>query len=121
MNRNRLLAHGISRVPGLKRVPIFKLLALAEVAILAKAHYGRLAPAERSRLLQLVKTSRGRTGNLTQSERDDLARLVNKMEPRMFAGSAVSQLSPIPLPKRLTHGPKSAREQREHEQQQRAA
>jgi hypothetical protein len=117
MNRNRLLAHGISRVPGLKRIPIFKLLALAEVAILAKAHYGRLSAAERSRLFQLVKTSRGRSGNLTQSERDELAGLVNKMEPRMFAGTAANQLSPIPLPKRLTHGPKSARDQ----QQQRAA
>jgi hypothetical protein len=116
MNRNRLLAHGISRVPGLKRVPIFKLLALAEVAVLAKAHYGRLTADERRRLLQLVQTSRGRKGNLSQAERDELAVLVNKMEPRMFAGSAASQLSPIPLPKRITHGRK-----RDRAEQQRAA
>ena len=108
--RNRLLAHGASRIPGLKRLPIFKLLALAEIAMLAGAHVGRLTPAERRRLFALVRTSRGRKGNLTGAERHELAELVNKMEPRMFAGAAADHLSPIPLPKRFTHGPKRERE-----------
>ena len=75
-NRNRLLAHGISRIPGLKRIPVFKLLALAEIALLARAHIGRLTPEERRRLIQLVQTSRGRKGNLSQTERNELAGLL---------------------------------------------
>jgi hypothetical protein len=113
--RNRLLALGASRIPGLKRIPMFKLLALAEIAILARAHVGRLTPAERRRLFDLVRTSRGRKGNLTQAERHELAELVHKMEPRMFAGAAADHLSPVPLPKRFTHGPKRERERRERE------
>jgi hypothetical protein len=108
--RNRLLAHGAARIPGLKRIPIFKLLAIAEIAILARAHVARLTPDERRRLFKLVQTSRGRKGNLTDAERRELADLVNKMEPRMFAGAAADHLSPIPLPKRVTHGPKRDRE-----------
>src|SRR3954452_10906580 len=107
---HRLLAHGAARIPGLKRIPIFKLLALAEIAILAKSHLERLTADERRRLFQLVRTSRGRGGNLSQAERDELARLVTKMEPRAFAGAAVDHLSPVPLPKRVTHGPKRDRD-----------
>jgi hypothetical protein len=111
-NRNRLLAHGAARIPGLKRIPIFKLLAVAQVAMLAKRHLEELTPEERRRLFQLVQTSRGRKGNLSQTEREELARLVAKMEPRTFAGAAADQLSPFPLPKRVTHGPKRKREER---------
>jgi hypothetical protein len=110
LGRNRLLALGATRIPGLKRLPIFKLLALAEIAVLTHAHVTRLTPDERRRLLRLVQTSRGRKGNLTEAERHELAELVHKMEPRMFAGAAADHLSPVPLPKRVTHGPKRERE-----------
>lgn len=120
--RTQLLAHGLARIPGLKRIPIFKLLALAEIAILAHAHIGRLTPAERRRLLALVQTSRGRKGNLTEAERHELATLVAKMEPRMFAGAAADHLSPVPLPKRVTQGPKRERQaHREREAQREGA
>ena len=118
-NRNRLLAHGITRIPGLKRIPIFKLLAVAEIAMLARAHIGRLTPEERRRLFQLVQASRGRKGNLSEAERDELAQLVVKMEPRMFAGAAADSLSPVPLPKRFTHGPKRERNARREREAQR--
>jgi hypothetical protein len=121
LGRNRLLALGATRIPGLKRIPIFKLLALAEIALLARAHMTRLTPAERRRLLRLVQTSRGRKGNLTEAERRELAELVSKMEPRMFAGAAADHLSPFPLPKRLTHGPKRDREERREREANRAA
>jgi hypothetical protein len=110
LGRNRLLALGAARIPGLKRLPIFKLIALAEIALLAHAHVIRLTAAERKRLFELVRTSRGRKGNLTEAERHELAELVNKMEPRMFAGAAADHLSPVPLPKRIKHGPKRERE-----------
>ena len=102
---HRLLARGAGRLPILRRLPIFKLLAIAEIALAARDHLGRLEPAERSRLLALVRKGRGRSRNLTPAEREDLAALVAKVEPRRFAGLAVDRLSPVPLPKRLLHGP----------------
>jgi hypothetical protein len=116
MNRNRLIGHGLSRIPGLKRLPILKLLVLAEVAVLALRHFERLNDQERHRLFELLKTSRGRPGNLTGREREELESLVAKMEPRLFAGDAVNKLSPFPLPRRFTHGPKQARPEREKSQ-----
>src|SRR5829696_919110 len=107
---NRLLAHGASRIPGLKRIPVFKLLAIAEVAMLTQQHFSRLDSQERRRLLELVQTSRGRKGNLTQREREELAALAAKMEPRLFAGLVADKLSPVPLPKRFTHGRERDRE-----------
>ena len=108
--RNSILARGARHVPGLRHLPLLKLIAIAEVAILARSHFLRLDQQERRRLLQLVQTSRGRTGNLTTREREELAELVAKMEPRMFAGLVASKLSPVPLPRRFTHGPKRDRD-----------
>jgi hypothetical protein len=113
--RNNLIARGVGHIPGLKRLPIFKLLALGELAILAREHMVRLRPAERRRLIELVRSSRGRKGNLTEAERRELAGLLSKIEPRAFAGAAVDKLSPVPLPKRVTLGPKREREARERE------
>jgi hypothetical protein len=101
---HRLLARGASRVPGLRRLPLLKLLAIGEIALLARDHMSLLEPAERRRLLELVRKGRGRTRNLTAEERDELSRLVAKAEPRRFAGMAVDRLSPVPLPRRITHG-----------------
>ena len=102
--RNNLLARGAGHVPGLKRLPVFKLLAIAEIALLAFNHANRLEPAERRRLIELIKVGRGRTRNLTEKERDELAHLVAKTEPRLFAGLAADKLSPVPLPKFVKHG-----------------
>lgn len=118
-DRNRLLAHGASRIPGLKAFPIFRLLAIAEVLILANAHFQRLTAPERNRLFELVKKTRGRRGNLSEAERQELAVLINKMEPRLFAGAAIGKVSPFPLPKRFTHGSKRDREEREREERDR--
>lgn len=106
---HRLLARGIGRMPGLKRIPVFKLLALGEIALLARDHVNRLDPDERRRAVELVRLGRGRTGNLTATERDELAALVAKAEPRLFAGLAADRLSPVPLPRRFTHGRKRDR------------
>ena len=47
---------------------------------------------------------RGRSSNLTESERDELATLVAKSEPRLFAGTAADKFSPIPLPGLVVRG-----------------
>ena len=103
---NRLLKHGLTRAPGLKRLPMLKLLAIAEIALLARDHVFRLEPRERRRLLELVRKSRGRRDILADDERAELAALVAKAEPRRFIGMSADKLSPVPLPRRLVHGPK---------------
>jgi len=56
-----------------------------------------------------MRTARGRPSSLSASERDELADLVSKLEPRLLAGEAVGRISPIPIPRRITHGPRSKR------------
>jgi hypothetical protein len=90
------------RIPGLKRLPIAKVLALAEIALLARRHLAMLEPDERRRLVELVRRGRGRRRNLNPHEREQLATLVAKVEPRRFALLVADSLSPVPLPKRLT-------------------
>jgi hypothetical protein len=101
----RLMKRVISRMPLVKRLPVFKLLAIAEVALLAREHYTRLTPPERRRLIELMRTAKGRTRNLQAAERQELAALVAKIEPRLFAGMVADKLSPVPLPRRLVQGP----------------
>jgi hypothetical protein len=100
------LAHGASRVPGLKRVPVLKLLAIGEIALAARAHAVKLTPTERRRLVELVRSGRGRPSKLSEAERAELRELVAKAEPRLFAGTVADALSPVPLPRRLVRGPK---------------
>ena len=94
----------ISRMPLIKRLPVFKLLAIAEVALLAREHYTRLSAPERKRLIELMRTAKGRTRNLQADERQELAAIVAKVEPRLFAGMVADKLSPVPLPRRLVQG-----------------
>jgi hypothetical protein len=96
----RLIGKSATRIPGLKRLPVLKLLAIGEIALLARRHVSLLEPAERKRLVELVRHRR----SLTPDERDELAVLVAKAEPRRFAGLVADALSPVPLPKRLVHG-----------------
>ena len=100
----RFTTRMIARLPGLRRLPMFRLLALAEIAVLARRHLSRLTPAERRRLFQLLRAGRGRGRKLGATERDELAALVAKVEPRHFAGLAADRLSPVPLPRRIVEG-----------------
>lgn len=82
----------------LSRLPFFKILSIAQVARLAGRHYRHLDAAERRRLASLARKGMG----TTPAERAELRALVGKLDLRGLAGGAVSRLSPIPLPKRLT-------------------
>jgi hypothetical protein len=101
---NRTLGKASEKVPGLRRLPVVKLLSIAEIAVLTKDHYQRLSAAERKRLLELVRTGRGRTNRLTGPEREELEALVAKLEARRLVGDTVDRLSPVPLPKRILYG-----------------
>ena len=99
------LARATRRIPGLRRLPVLKLLAIGEIALLARDHYERLSPGERRRLVILMRRGRGRPSRLSDGDRDELADLVAKVEPRAFVGAAADKLSPIPLPDRIVNGP----------------
>jgi hypothetical protein len=83
-----------------KQLPIFRLLAVAQLALLARRHLRGLTRADRRRLVQLVR--RGRS--LTPAERTELRVIAGKFEPRAFALAAAGKLSPVPLPKRFRAG-----------------
>jgi hypothetical protein len=95
---NLALDRATRRVPGLRRLPMLKLLALAEVLLIAQQHLEQLTPAERRRVVQLVRRGHGRTSNLTARERRELSALVQKAEPRGFVAEAVHKVSPVPIP-----------------------
>jgi hypothetical protein len=101
---NHVLTRGASRIPGLRRLPVLKLLAIGEIALLARSHAQKLDAAERRRLVELLREGRGRPSNLSAGEREELQRLAAKAEPRLFAGLAADRLSPVPLPRRLVRG-----------------
>jgi hypothetical protein len=105
----RSLGRAVSRAPGLRRVPVFKVLVAAEIALLARDHIMRLDPHERHRFVELVRISRGRRRNLSEAEREELAVLIARMEPRLLAGHAVDKLSPLRLPRRVVYGPRKRR------------
>jgi hypothetical protein len=102
--RNTAIARGVQRIPGLRQVPVAWLLVAGEVVLLARDHIERLEPRERRRVVELLRKGRGRPGNLTQRERDELTKLVMKAEPRLFAGLVAQKLAPVPLPKRMVRG-----------------
>jgi hypothetical protein len=101
-----LVGQASKRIPGLKRLPVLKLLALGEILLLARDHYERLTPAERRRLALLLRRGRGRPSNLSRRDRNELSELIAKVEPRAFAGAAADKLSPVPLPHRIVYGPR---------------
>jgi hypothetical protein len=89
-----------------KLVPMARVLATAELLALARRHWLLLEPDERRRLMALVVATRGRPRNLTAGEKLELARLVAKADPRLFAGMVAQRFSPVPLPGRVVRGPR---------------
>ena len=102
---NRAVASASKRVPGLRAIPLARLLVAAEVVLLARDHVAQLEPDERHRIMELLVKAHGRRRNLSDSEREELAALVAKAEPRLFVGHAAERFSPFPLPKRIVEGP----------------
>jgi hypothetical protein len=67
-----------------------RVLAVAQLALLVRHHLALLEPDERSRLAQLVRASKGRPRtNLSAREREEMLRLVEKLEPSRFGRSAL--------------------------------
>jgi hypothetical protein len=59
------------------------LLAAAEVVMAVKNHVtDRLTPKERNRIVEIVRSSKGRPSNLSNRERAELQAMLVKVEPR---------------------------------------
>jgi tellurite resistance protein len=59
------------------------LLAAAEVVVAVRDHVNtRLDEKERRRIVEIVRSSRGRPSNLDDRERAELQRLLGQIEPR---------------------------------------
>jgi hypothetical protein len=80
----------------IRKIPAARLIVLAELLLLAREHVAKLEPQERRRILELVRRGRGRTRNLTERDRRELARLIEKAEPRLFVGNAIERLVGFP-------------------------
>jgi hypothetical protein len=81
----------------IKRLPFFKILAIAQVALLVRRHLRGLSRDERRRMAELARHGT----KLTPAERAELRTLVGKLEPRVFVIGAANHISPVPLPRRL--------------------
>jgi hypothetical protein len=71
------------------------IVAAAEVALASRRHWRRLEPAERGRLIELVRKSKGRRGRLSDRERRELGDLLEKLGHAELAGSVVGTLLPF--------------------------
>jgi hypothetical protein len=87
-----------------RRLPLGSLLIAGELAVMAGRHVARLDATQRRRLVELLGKSGARPSSLSAAERQELAALLASLEPRLFLGSALRRLSPMPLPKRLLYG-----------------
>jgi hypothetical protein len=85
----------------LRRMPLFKLLAIAQTALLLQHHVRQLDASDWRRLAQLVRRGRG----MSRAEREELRLLLAKLEPRAFAFTTADRFSPVPLPQRLAGRP----------------
>ena len=62
------------------------LLAAAEVVVAVRNHVAdRLSDKERRRMVEIVRSSKGRPSNLSDRERKELQSLLAKVEPRELA------------------------------------
>ena len=82
----------------LRRMPFFRILAIGQTVLLARRHLMKLAPHDRRRLRDLV----WRGHRLTAPERDELRRLLTKLEPRAFAFATADAFSPVRIPRWLS-------------------
>jgi hypothetical protein len=94
---NKLITRTVGRVTALRRLPAARLMAVAEIVVLAREHIQKLEPHERRRLVELVRHGRGRPGNLSSKDRRELSSLLAKIEPRAFVQSAVAKVTGVPV------------------------
>lgn len=98
-----LITRTVTSARALRKLPIARLLAVADVMVLAREHFNKLEPSERHRLVELVKLGRFHRGQLTRRERRELSDLLAKTEPKVFLNRAAEKVTGVPLHKRNKH------------------
>jgi hypothetical protein len=73
------------------KIPAARLIVLGELLLLANEHLHKLDAQERHRVFELVRRGHGRPRNLSERDRRELARLVEKAEPREFVRRAAKR------------------------------
>lgn len=91
-----------ARIPGLRRLPMMEIVLAGQVILLAREHLERLTPRERHRVVVLIRESHGHPSRLSERDRAELKALLAKLEPRLFAETALRTLSPLPIPRAIT-------------------
>lgn len=91
-------------VKAARAIPLARLVVAGKIVLLAREHWHRLEPAERRRLIRLVREGHGRPSNLSPRDRDELARLIHKADPWLFTRLVAQRFSPVPIPGRLLRG-----------------
>jgi hypothetical protein len=74
-----------------KNVALLRIVAVGQLALLARRHIRALTPRERRRLLELAR----KPHKLSARERKELRSLAAKLEPGAFARNAARTVSPI--------------------------
>ena len=95
-----LVTRTLDRTRALRKLPVGRLVVLAELVLLVRDHVNKLEPHERRRLVELAKIARFQRGNLTGRERRELTDLLAKTEPRAFVNRAVAKSAGVPIPRR---------------------
>jgi hypothetical protein len=80
----------------MKKMPLFRLIAIGQTALLARRHLRRLDATDRHRLLELVRKGR----RMSPGERDELRTILSKLGPGEFAYATANAFSPVKIPHR---------------------
>ncbi len=86
-----------------RALPLAWLLVAGRVALMLREHYAILTPHQRRRLRQLVGKSRGRPRNLSKAEREELRRIVSRLDLRRLTHNVTAMASPLPWPRHRKH------------------
>ena len=70
----------IRRLTTRRAVPIMWVIVAGQAALATRRHLQHISAHERTRLVDILRKSKGRPSNLTGHERSELRRIVRKLE-----------------------------------------
>ena len=81
----------VSVFTAIRAIPFWRLVIIAQIALLVRRHLQLLSPIERVRLWELSRNAK----NLTPAERREFRELASKLEPGAFARGAARHATPF--------------------------
>jgi hypothetical protein len=76
-------------------IPAARLLLIGQAVLASRRHWQRLEAHERRRLTEIVRNSRGRPSNVTRREREELVRLIRKLDLTTLGRDIAGLASPF--------------------------